>query len=814
MQGKLKIAVASSRMAKLWDNREITWEEFVKRLSTTHRTAETLGEFLSMPKAEQDNIKDVGGFVLGWLKDGCRKAGCVESRSAIALDMDYGEPGIMNRVRKQLSYKGCAYGTHKCSSEHPRLRLIFPLSREISEEEYEPIARAIAAKIGMDYFDDSTYEANRLMFWPSTPADIEYFFEAWDGPLVDPDYVLGEYADWRDISTYPVSSRQPNHIRQNAARQADPLTKPGIVGAFCRAYSVENAIDRFLPDVYEKAHIPGRYTYKSGEGTAGAIVYERKFLYSHHATDPAHGRLLNAFDLVRVHRFPNEDSDVSFRDMADFASAQPEVRAILARERQAEAQEDFEPTPPPFVIYNPKTKSEYVSAPLLAAFIREHCCYIFVRESERDAYQKYVYEGGVYRLYSDDMFKGMIKAQIMAYRPELVAMKVVNETYSQLVTDLNYIDETTLNADEAIINFQNGLLDINTLKLRPHDPAVLSTIQIPCDWNPDPAATPVFDRYISTLTDGNPATLQLLLEFVGAVISNIKGWRTKKALFMVGPGDTGKSQLKALVERIIGRGNYSTMDLEQMEARFGTAIVKGKRLVGSSDMSFMTVKELKTFKKVTGGDGLYMEHKGVDGFEGLYDGFIWFCMNELPRFGGDDGEWVYNRIMPVYCTNIIPPEHQDKEIQDKMYAEREGIVHRAVIALQTVLANGYRFSEPEEVTQNRRGYRRENDSALAFMDACMIRRWEPPKRGDKVTVNVIYQVYRDWYNREYGNQYYKSRKDFYKSLSSAVGMSYSEMKVKTAHGEVLREYTLHPEYFRENNDLLPYNISWTDLSVC
>ena len=468
------------------------------------------------------------------------------------------------------------------------------------------MGRALAVKIGLDYFDDSTFEANRLMYWPSTPTDVQYYFESWDGPLADPDALLAEYRDWRDISSWPTSSREKTRVQRDVKRQADPLGKSGIVGAFCRTYDIPTAISLFLSDTYEESVIPGRYTYIPGEGTAGVVVYEDKFAYSHHATDPARAKHLNAFDLVRVHRFPDEDPTASFRAMADFASEQPEIQEMQQAETLAEAQADFDeltddaPSRPPFVIYNPRTKMDQVSAPLLAAYIREHCRYIFVRESERNAYQKYVYDDGVYRLYSDDMFRGLIKSQIMAYKPELVSMKVVNEAYSQLVTDLDYIDETTLNADESLINFQNGLLDLDTLTLQPHDPTVLSTIQIPCDWNPDPASTPVFDGYFSTLTDGNPATQQLLLEFVGAVLSNVKGWRFKKSLFMVGPGDTGKSQLKSLVERIIGRGNYFTMDLEQMEARFGTAIVKGKRLVGSSDMSFMTVKELKTFKKSHG----------------------------------------------------------------------------------------------------------------------------------------------------------------------------------------------------------------------
>jgi phage/plasmid-associated DNA primase len=102
---------------------------------------------------------------------------------------------------------------------------------------------------------------------------------------------------------------------------------------------------------------------------------------------------------------------------------------------------------------------------------------------------------------------------------------------------------------------------------------------------------------------------------------------------MVGPGDTGKSQLKSLVERLLGNGNYVGIDMKEIEARFGTSNLYGKRLAGSSDMSFLTVDELKTFKKCTGGDSLFAEFKGQNGFEFTYNGLLWFCMNRLPKLG-------------------------------------------------------------------------------------------------------------------------------------------------------------------------------------
>lgn len=64
--------------------------------------------------------------------------------------------------------------------------------------------------------------------------------------------------------------------------------------------------------------------------------------------------------------------------------------------------------------------------------------------------------------------------------------------------------------------------------------------------------------------------------------------------------------------------------------------------------------------------------KGQQAFEFTFNGLLWFCMNRLPKFGGDDGKWVYDRIMVVDCPNVIPKEQQDKQLLEKMFAERRG----------------------------------------------------------------------------------------------------------------------------------------------
>lgn len=347
----MKIAYGNSRMDKKWKNTDISWENFCSRVKTTQRTTETVEEYRKMRKGGQDSIKDVGGFVGGHLKDGRRKKGNVLSRSMLTLDMDYGTSTIWEEISTFFPYQCCIYSTHKHTPENPRLRLIIPLFRDVGEEEYAAVSRMVAKEIGIDLFDDTTYEPERLMYWPSTSRNGIFVYEEKDGSLLDPDVFLNKYDDWRDTSTWPVSSRQSEILDRSLKEQADPLSKEGVIGTFCRSYSVSTAIDRFLKDIYEPSVMAGRYDYIPADSSAGVILYDDKFAYSHHATDPASGRLLNAFDLVRIHRFGHLDDRAtestppsklpSFINMCEFAIQDDEVKAQFTKERMDQATIDF-----------------------------------------------------------------------------------------------------------------------------------------------------------------------------------------------------------------------------------------------------------------------------------------------------------------------------------------------------------------------------------------------------------------------------------------------------------------------------------------
>lgn len=349
--GTLDIATGRSRKETSWKNKEVLWSDLVKKLSETHRTAETLAEYNSSNKPRQDEIKDVGGFVGGYLAGGKRKAGSVMHRQLITLDLDFAKKGVWEDFLFLYDSASVMYSTHKHTPEHPRLRLVIPLDRPVACDEYSAIARRIAGYLGIEQFDNTGFEPSRLMYWPSTSKDGEYSFTYQDGPWLCADDVLKSYHNWKDSSEWPISERYTAAIHAHMKKQGDPLEKPGVVGAFCRAFSIHEAIDMFLGELYKPCDIEGRYTYVHGSTSGGLVTYDDKFAYSHHGTDPISGTLRNAFDLVRIHLFGLKDEDAkegtpgnkmpSYTEMIGFATKEPKVRQLIVSEKMQSASIDF-----------------------------------------------------------------------------------------------------------------------------------------------------------------------------------------------------------------------------------------------------------------------------------------------------------------------------------------------------------------------------------------------------------------------------------------------------------------------------------------
>ena len=364
---KLKISIANNRKSIKWVTQEILWSDFVAKISKPTYTDETYEQYMKMKKSDQDELKDVGGFVAGELKDNRRKAENVINRCMVTLDADNIEPGQTEKVLNLVRGLGCnyaVYSTRKHCSYKPRLRIIIPLSRPVTAEEYEPIARKIASFIDLSIMDQSTFEASRLMYWPSCSKDSEFIFEFEDKSFAFADGILNLYKNWKDINEWPKIAKESEIIKREITKQKDPLQKDNLVGAFCKVYDIPAVISKYLTDVYEQGNASDKYTYIEGSVANGATVYgEGKWLYSFHATDPASRILCNSFDLVRIHKFGELDNEVkegtpanrlpSYIEMCKFALKDEEVSKTYRRMIYGDPKAEFG-------IFNEETQENWV----------------------------------------------------------------------------------------------------------------------------------------------------------------------------------------------------------------------------------------------------------------------------------------------------------------------------------------------------------------------------------------------------------------------------------------------------------------------
>ena len=410
-----------------------------------------------------------------------------------------------------------------------------------------------------------------------------------------------------------------------------------------------------------------------------------------------------------------------------------------------------------------------------------------------DAGKIYMYKKGVYRLINISDLKTMVKMMLpVDYRKP----KHWNAVVEEFKTDLSNVKEEKFNS-EHLINFENGILNLSTGELIKHSSEYYFTRQIPCNYVPNLTFddAPVFKKYIEKLVDNDYETIGFLMEFIGATLSNIMGARFKSMLLLVGAGNTGKTQLRELVMRILGEENCISIDMAKINDRFGASTLVGKRLAGSGDMAYVELSEINIIKNLTGGDTQFAEYKGKDGFSFKYEGLLWFNANKLPYFRGDRGDHVYSRFKIVRCSNVIPENERDPEILDKMLLEKEAIINIAITCLIKAIKRGYKFRESKSMIAERQQYEIENNSLLTFVQECCDIGSGTTRRSE---FNCIYEI---WCRKNYVKP--ERNRDIGSQLLKIFGISshksYGHFVYNISINEDIKEELLNTDYFSRNS---------------
>lgn len=752
------ISVAGNRHAKTWNPQKMTWPDFIKRISNPAVSTETADQFKAMRKAEQDELKDVGGYVAGTLAENRRKKGNLTGRCMVTLDADNVPPGGTEEVARRVSGLGCAYvihSTRKHAPASPRLRIIIPLDRDCTPDEYEAVARKLAELIGLEHFDVTTFEPNRFMYWPSRCSDVRYVLYTEEKPLVSCDAVLDGYADWSDRTAWPRLQGEGKPIERQAARQQDPREKDGVIGAFCRVYDIPAAVEKFLPDIYEDCG-NGRYTFRGGSTAGGAVLYgDGIFLYSHHATDPAGGKLLNPFDLVRVHLFGSMDDDAtentpvnklpSYAAMKDFAQQDQEVNKLYLEEMFGEpAGEDLKP---------------------FHKMRRGVPCGIYDEAIVRDITAKkdffimgstfFIYSGGVYREDRNGLIvKGWIKDHIY---PQFVTARAVNGVYqllSYLKDRQKQYSELNCYPDEWI-NFKNGMFDALRWEMHPHSPEYFSLNQIPHEFHVEqPASTGAVEKFLNESV-GSHDDINMLFQYVGYCMT--KSISYEKFMILYGAGGTGKSVLISLIVEAVGTCNTTSISLQKLNERFYAVELMGKLLNACADIPGDVMKSVDIIKQLVSGDMMMGERKGQDPVSFWNIAKLLFSGNTLPLNLDEATNAFYRRLLILKMDN--KPQNVNPSLEDELLKDIDYFIYEAVRGVQ----RAFMLGEIRESSRSREEVKKlykYSDTVAAFLDDCTV-----SCPGAKIERSALYMAYQ-FYCGENG-RVPLSRMNFYRNMTDS-----------------------------------------------
>lgn len=350
-------------------NTKESWRKFKRRFENPWVTPEKYHQFKKFPDKRQQALKNSNGwFIRCPVKDGVRNRDSILPSDLITLDVDYATPEYLDRILSGEVLPGIELFVHSSRShtpEKPRLRIGIPVKGKVSADRYQAASRIVAqmADPELEYIDKVSSRPAQMMFLPTCSVDMEkhYVFYEQAGELLDVEDMIETWeltngsAD--DIGNLPRYKGE-DELRQAAEKAEDPLEKDGPIGDWCRAWSItelvmgrEDGTPGPLADIYEPTEWSQgaitRMTYKHGSTSNGAVVYEDKFIFSHHGSDPTQEMLVNAYDAVRVHLFGDKDKKVDPDEPMGKRPSVEEMKKFMGgdsafRQQQAESRYDMD----------------------------------------------------------------------------------------------------------------------------------------------------------------------------------------------------------------------------------------------------------------------------------------------------------------------------------------------------------------------------------------------------------------------------------------------------------------------------------------
>jgi|GEM_PF-4189830 len=470
-----------------------------------------------------------------------------------------------------------------------------------------------------------------------------------------------------------------------------------------------------------------------------------------------------------------------------YLSAQKFLHNVVEQSPAYKSPDQFDA--PPFAV--PTEKGYTISPPLLADYYLER--HTVIVEIESGNPRVYEYEDGVYKFRSELEIKATLGEYINSFRRGLWQSGKIAESYTSIIQSPRlFVRSEQLNSNTDIVCLKNGLLNLREWKLYPHSPDIYCTHQLDCLFSENMPETPMFDMTLNVYCEGDAEKAQFIMQFQGAVLSNVPGYKFKRFLLTIGGRDSGKTILKRLTEILVGEGNYNNCDLADLENnRFAVASLQHKKLSGTNDLRATRIPEAGRLKQLTGGDSMRAERKCEQDFSMLYTGYIWHVGNDKPIYGGKHDEALYHREILFEIKHTIPEDEQDRGLLEKLLLERQGIILKALwAARKAIYENDYRFDVLADCERSKSEHKRENSTVSQFLKECTVKLDLDRLNKEEAkcqTAAKVWEAFKSW--RDFTGEYKGiTRTDFERELSRIYGISADEIKRVVRERDIIGRY--------------------------
>lgn len=314
--------------------------------------------------------------------------------------------------------------------------------------------------------------------------------------------------------------------------------------------------------------------------------------------------------------------------------------------------------------------------------------------------------------------------------------------------------------DDYLFNCANGIVDLRTGELCPHDKSKYITQISPVEYDPN-AKCPTWEKFLTTVfvhENGEPDNelIGYMQKLIGYTLTG--STKEQSIYFLYGNGSNGKSTFIDAINKLMGEyastTNTETFIKKNNDSGVNNDIARltGARYVSASESEDGQQLSESLVKQITGGDKITARFLRQEFFEFTPKFKIFFMTNNKPIIkGSDNGIWRRIKLIPFVAE--IPDEKKDRTLGEKLQKELPGILLWAIKGCQKWLREG--LTSAEAVAKASNEYREEMDVVQPFINECCT-----VGPGEKIEAKKLYESYANWAfeNKElelHNRQFYK-----------------------------------------------------------